>query len=107
MADFGDLIAEARKAKRLSQKELAIRIKKEDGSPISPQYLNDLELKRRGAPSDHLIGEFSRELEIDQDVLYYSAGEVTPDLRGLDPKDLSVKNAIAAFRRNLEKTDVG
>ena len=40
---FGEVVATARKAKGLSQKELAALITKEDGEPISPQYLNDLE----------------------------------------------------------------
>jgi transcriptional regulator with XRE-family HTH domain len=105
MASFGELIAEARKSKGLSQKEVAARIKKEDGTPISPQYLNDLELKRRGAPSDHIINEFARELSIDRDVLFFSAGEVTPDLRDLDPRDKDVRKAITAFRRNVGRED--
>ena len=107
MANFGDLISERRKAKGLSQKEVASLVKKEDGSPISPQYLNDLELKRRDAPSDHLIGEFARVLDLDPDVLFYSAGEVSPDLRGLDPHDSGVKEAIAAFRQKLQGGDGG
>lgn len=105
MATFGNLISEARKAKSLSQKELALQIMKEDGSAISPQYLNDLEHDRRGAPSEQLINEFALVLEIDRDLLYYSAGEVSPDLRGLDPAEGHVQEAIAAFRRTLEKGD--
>ena len=35
-------VSQSRKAKLLSQKELAHRIKKEDGQPISAQYLNDI-----------------------------------------------------------------
>jgi transcriptional regulator with XRE-family HTH domain len=38
---FGRIIAEARKALVISQKDLAARINKEDGEAISPQYLND------------------------------------------------------------------
>ncbi len=40
---FGRTIADARKKANLSLRELADQIKKEDGSPISPQYLNDIE----------------------------------------------------------------
>ncbi|MDQ2987268.1 MAG: helix-turn-helix domain-containing protein [Armatimonadota bacterium] len=103
MATFGALISERRKAMGLSQKELAAKVRKEDRSAISPQYLNDLEHDRRGAPSDQLIDEFAEVLGIDKDALYYSAGEVSPDLRGLNPENENVRNAIAAFRRNLEK----
>ena len=42
MATFGELISEGRKKKGLSQKELAAKVLKEDGSAISPQYLNDI-----------------------------------------------------------------
>ena len=105
MATFGELISEKRKALGLSQKELAAKIKKEDGTTISPQYLNDLEHDRRGAPSDQLITEFAAVLKMSIDALYYSAGEVSPDLRGLDPESEGVKRAIAAFRKNLEKED--
>jgi transcriptional regulator with XRE-family HTH domain len=107
MAKFGELISDRRRGMGLSQKELAERVKKEDGSPISPQYLNDLEHDRRGAPSEYLIDEFARVLGIEKDALYYSAGEVSPDLRGLNPENESVRQAIAAFRRTLEQKDGG
>lgn len=38
---FGQIIAKGRKKLGIGQKTLAERIKKEDGQPISPQYLND------------------------------------------------------------------
>ena len=44
---FGKAIADARKALKISQKELAYKILKEDGEPITPQYLNDIERDRR------------------------------------------------------------
>jgi transcriptional regulator with XRE-family HTH domain len=50
MATFGEIVAQARKRKLLSQKELAALIKKEDGQSISAQYLNDIERNRRNAP---------------------------------------------------------
>jgi len=43
METFGSKIAEKRKEKGLTQKDLAEKIKKEDGNPISPQYLIDFE----------------------------------------------------------------
>lgn len=105
MATFGELISEARKAKGWSQKELALNILKEDDKPISPQYLNDLERDRRGAPSDHLIREFARVLDLNTDALYFSAGEFSPDIRELDPDPATLIKAIAAFRRTVEKGD--
>ena len=40
---FGQTIARARKDLGVSQRELALKVVKEDGAPISPQYLNDIE----------------------------------------------------------------
>ena len=40
---FGTLVAQTRKSMGLSQKQLASKSKKENGEPISPQYLNDIE----------------------------------------------------------------
>ncbi len=50
---FGLAIAKARKAKGLSQKELAaLVVKDEEGGAISPQYLNDIEHDRRSPTLD-------------------------------------------------------
>jgi transcriptional regulator with XRE-family HTH domain len=53
MLTFGRVISEARKNRELSQKELAMLVRKEDGNAISPQYLNDLERDRR-SPGDYI-----------------------------------------------------
>lgn len=103
MPTFGELIAGARKSKGWSQKELAAKVLKDDKTAISPQYLNDLERDRRGAPSDQLILAFAEVLDLDKDLLFYSAGEVSPDLR--DRNGEHVKEAILAFRRTLEQSD--
>lgn len=103
MATFGELVSARRRELGWSQRELSEKIVKEDGKPISPQYLNDLERDRRGAPSDQLIEAFAAVMELDKDLLFYSAGEVAPDLRGFGADQ--VKDAIVAFRRNLEKGD--
>lgn len=95
MANFGELISIKRKELGWTQKELAEKLS------ISPQYLNDLERNRRDAPSDQLIVAFADVLELDKDLLFYSAGEISPELR--EHKDLEVvQQAIAAFRKTLE-----
>lgn len=98
---FGQTIAEARKRANLSQKELAAHVKKEDGQPISPQYLNDLERDRRSGPSDFLMQQFAEVLGLDLDLLYHRAGEIPVDLRGTQPDDKKVVEAYKAFRRSL------
>lgn len=79
---FGQAIAKGRKAKPLSQKELAALImKEEDGAPISPQYLNDIEHDRRSPTSDHLIRQFAKALNLSEDVLFFLAGKIPDDVR--------------------------
>jgi transcriptional regulator with XRE-family HTH domain len=70
---LGDVINKARRARRWSLRQLAERVKKEDGTTISPQYLNDIELNRR-FPSIHVLRELAQALELDQDTLRRLAG---------------------------------
>ena len=100
---FGDFIAAERKAKGMSQKDLASRILKEDGSAISPQYLNDLERQRRNPPSDYIIERFAAVLEVDRDYLFYLAGQISPDLRDDVRSEKEVRDALVAFRRALKR----
>jgi transcriptional regulator with XRE-family HTH domain len=73
---LGDVINQERRKRRWSLRHLAENIKKEDGTPISPQYLNDIELNRR-SPSIHVLREIARQLELDFDklLLLVGAGE--------------------------------
>jgi transcriptional regulator with XRE-family HTH domain len=98
---FGQVVAKARHLAGLSQKELAGRVAKEDGRPISAQYLNDIEHDRRGAPSDHLIRQLARVLKIKVEYLYYLAGELPADLQGHQVDEATVVAAYEAFRRRL------
>ncbi len=101
---FGQIIAEARKRLGISQKELAQLIKKEDGEPISPQYLNDIERDRRNPPSESLIIQFAKELKVSKDYLLLAAGtlpsELTLKLSDSDPA--AVEKAFQAFRKNIK-----
>ena len=71
---LGDIINEARRARRWSLRQLAEKIKKEDETPISPQYLNDIELNHR-SPSTHVLRELARELDLEFDKLLLLSGE--------------------------------
>lgn len=99
---FGEYVAQRRKQLGLSQKELASRILKEDGAPISPQYLNDIEHGRRNPPGEDLLRQFSSELEISHEYLNFLAGDLPADLRGLEREPEVVEAAFKAFRRKLE-----
>ncbi len=99
---FGEIISEARKRRGMSQKELAARLKKEDGSHISPQYLNDLEHDRRHPPSEHLLKQIATNLDLSFEYLLYLAGEFPMDLRNLRSSPEDFEKAISAFRKALK-----
>jgi transcriptional regulator with XRE-family HTH domain len=98
---FGQVIADARKKAGLSQKDLASRIKKEDGTSISAQYLNDIERDRRNPPSEHLIVQFANELGIDLEVLMFVIGQLPHDVRGESHEPEQIRAAFRAFRQTL------
>ena len=99
---FGSAIATARKAKGLSQKELAALVMKEEGEGcISPQYLNDIEHDRRSPTSDHLIREFARVLGEDEGYLFVLAGKIPDDLRQKVRDRDKVVSGFANFRKDI------
>lgn len=64
---FGEAIARTRKQAGLSQKDLAAKIRKEDGFSISPQYLNDIERGQRNAPASPLLKQFAQVLSLPEE----------------------------------------
>lgn len=105
---FGSVIASARKEQKLSQKELAERIVKEDGQPITPQYLNDIEHNRRSPSSDYLVRQFAKILkhpDVTVDLLTALAGVLNDEDRKLVQKagPKQVEDAFYAFRQTLKK----
>ena len=95
---FGRAIADARKERRWSLKELASRIRRDDGQAISHQYLNDIEHDRRKPSSDHLVQQFADVLEINRDWLYYLSGRFPEDVRRQQLSEKEVKRRMLAFR---------
>lgn len=98
---FGGFIAKKRKELGLSQKELAERLFKEDGKNISPQYLNDIERDRRQPRVDFLIEQLARALNVEEEVLYYLAGEYPVNTRRRADDPETIVKAFRAFRRTL------
>src|SRR6266566_2963368 len=102
---FGQVIAQKRKEAGLSQKELALKLRKEDGTPISPQYLNDIEHDRRNPPGEFLIEQFARVLGLDKDYLCLAAGTVPRQekraIASTDPD--KVVAAFKVFRKKIRK----
>jgi transcriptional regulator with XRE-family HTH domain len=104
MKTFGAIISEARRVEGFSQKELAAKIKKEDGQPISAQYLNDIEHDRRNPPSEFIIIQFAALLNLDKDVLILAAGLIPEDLRMMAAaQPEKMEQAFKAFRKAMKK----
>jgi len=107
---FGQVIGAARRAAGLSQKELATRIRKEDGAPISPQYLNDLERDRRNPPAEGMLRQFAEVLALEPEYLCLVAGRFPDDLRrlaGAADSPQRITAAVQAFRRSLRGQSQG
>jgi transcriptional regulator with XRE-family HTH domain len=104
---FGQVIAKARKARKLTQRDLAATIRQEDGkSGISPAYLNDIEHDRRKPTDEHLIREFARRLRLDANHLLLLASRQLPEeyaraARAADPERYN--EALVAFRQKLSE----
>jgi transcriptional regulator with XRE-family HTH domain len=101
---FGQAIAASRKAKQLSQKQLSSLILKEDGAPISPQYLNDIERDRRNPPGDYLISQFAKVLAVPEEYFFFLAHQIPPKYRQ-DASDnpLRIRQAFEAFARSYRR----
>jgi transcriptional regulator with XRE-family HTH domain len=97
---FGQTIYEARKREGYKLEVLASLITKEDGEPITHQYLSDLEKDRRNPPSDRIIQELARELKIPVADLYLKAKRFPPNF---DLKNEEHVAAARAMMRKLEK----
>jgi transcriptional regulator with XRE-family HTH domain len=95
MRTFGEVIAQARNKANLTQRQLAARIKTEEGKPISGPYLNDIEHNLRHPPRGYLLEQFAKELDLDVDLLYFLAKQLPVDL---DPSRVSEEQAVAAYR---------
>lgn len=103
VATFGSEIRRVRISKGLSLKEVADRVLKEDGQPISPQYLNDMEHERRNPPSENVIHQLASALGLSRDYLVFLAGQLPEDLRSGQHKPEAVEQAFRAFRKALSK----
>lgn len=98
---FGEAITQARKGKKLSQKEVAAATLKEDGESISAQYLNDIEHDRRNPPGESIIRQLAETLELEVDYLFFLAGRLPSDVLELTQDREDISQAMKAFRRNL------
>jgi transcriptional regulator with XRE-family HTH domain len=100
MKTFGQVIREARKKAGLTQKEVAGRLKREDGRSVDPPYLNSLEHDRRYPPTNEMIEQLAKIIKISADVLYYYANRLPADVKR-EADHEHVEAAYEAFRKAL------
>jgi transcriptional regulator with XRE-family HTH domain len=97
---FGTVITTARKAKEMSQKQLASMVVREDGETISPQYLNDIERDRR-VPSSEVIVQLAVHLALKSDYLHALARKWPDDLAIEKAKPEKIQELMVAFRKSI------
>ena len=100
MRTFGQVLREARKKAGLTQRELAAQLKREDGRPVDPPYLNAVEHDHRYPPEDYLIEQMAKIVGISPDVLYFHANRHPADVKA-DVDEERVESAYRAFRKAL------
>jgi transcriptional regulator with XRE-family HTH domain len=74
------MIRARRKELGLTQRDVAARIRTEEGRAIGQTYLAEIERGHHPHPRPHLIEQFAQALEIDRDVLYLAARQVPPEV---------------------------
>jgi transcriptional regulator with XRE-family HTH domain len=100
---FGQRLRELRKARNLTQRELAervaTRLKEEDRRGFDFTYLSKIENDRMPPPSKAAILQLAIELEADSDELLYLAGRVPSDIE----QTLTESEGARAFYRSAIK----
>ena len=104
MKTFGEVVAEARMARGLTQNALAAKIKKKDDTTIGLAYISDIEHNRRNPPAPHFVAQLAAVLGVPHDVLRFYARRLDEEVlsRHDDPSREQIVAAYAAFKRELK-----
>ena len=100
MKTFGQVLREARKKAGLTQREVAGRLRRQDGRVVDPPYLNAVEHDHRYPPEDFMIEQLAKIVDISPDVLYFHANRQPPDVK-TEAGQAQIEAAYRAFRRTL------
>jgi transcriptional regulator with XRE-family HTH domain len=99
---LGGVIQQARRAHKLTLRQLGQQVTKDDGTPISPQYLNDIELHHR-VPTPHILRGLAQVLALEYDTLLALAGAADVVARGyLEAHPQQAEAVIRLFRAAQE-----
>jgi transcriptional regulator with XRE-family HTH domain len=101
MKTFGQIVREARKKAGITQRELAAKLKREDGRPVDPPYLNAVEHDHRYPPEDFIIEQIAKIVGISADMLYFHANRHPPDVKTEEADQERLEAAYRAFRKVL------
>lgn len=101
---FGEILRQERLKLGLSQKDLSALVLKDNGQPITQQYLNDLEHERRNAPPPYLIEQFAKALNLEPEILYYLAGEIPVEWVSLQRDKKRIVAGYRALYKELIKS---
>ena len=100
---IGEIIGTGRKRAGMTLKDVAAQVLKDDGTPVSVSYLNDVEHDRRPPPSPQLLRQIAAALHLSYEYLLFIAGDLPEDLRDTSPTPEAVEAAFTAFRRTLRE----
>jgi transcriptional regulator with XRE-family HTH domain len=96
MQTFGKRLQELRRAKRISQRDLAEKV------DVDFTYLSKIENDRMPAPSAKTIAALANVLDADLDELSLLAGKVPPDLVDIMANDPSAVKMFRSITENPE-----
>jgi transcriptional regulator with XRE-family HTH domain len=101
-ARFGKVIKQARQARRLTLRHLVDQVMKEDTTPVSPQYLFDIEVHHR-VPAPHVLRELARVLELEYDTLLALSGGADVVVREYLQRPREAAAAVIRFFRAAQQ----
>jgi transcriptional regulator with XRE-family HTH domain len=97
---FGEEIARLRVKKEYSIREFAKKVMKEDGEPMSPSYLCDIEQGRRKPPALEVIRRMADLLDAEFDDLLDLAHRTPPDIKEIVQGNKDVRRMLRKAKQS-------
>lgn len=97
---FGNEIARLRRGKEWTIREFAQKVIKEDGEPMSPSYLCDIEQGRRKPPALVVIQRMAKLLDGDFDKLMELAHRTPPDIKEIVQGNEEVRRMLRKAKQS-------